>query len=130
MKALSKRDIGTRDAIIERCREAFAELDAAIEHYNEMVSAAYNDLEAAAQKYNEARDEAQGWCGDIACEIETYREERSEKWQDSEAGQAYTDWQEQYEGCRLERAEFEAPEPLAIEFEDAGDTLENLPESP
>jgi hypothetical protein len=76
----------------------------------------------AQDAYNEAVADANAWLGEIASEIDDYISERSEKWQDSERGQAYRAWHEVFT-AELEDVELDEPDVLELE---TGDQVEAL----
>lgn len=86
MKELSKNDEARRAQIgvqladkAKEVTEAHDTLEAAIAAYNEVVAA-----------YNETVAEAQGWAEDIAREIEEHIDGRSDKWRESDKGEAFS----------------------------------------
>ena len=59
---------------------------------------------------------------------ENYIEERSKKWQESEQGQSYTSWQEEYQGNDLELIDLDQPEALSLSSDDQTGVLDGLSE--
>jgi len=49
--------------------------------------------------------------------------DRSEKWQDSERGQAYEQWKGEYEGNHLEEIDLDMPDALEVTLGDQAETL-------
>ena len=74
MKKLSKSQIADIDKLVDDCRAAESVLRGAVELYHERCF-------ALAERYHEHGIDARA-----------YFDERSEKWQGSEAGEAYADW--------------------------------------
>jgi hypothetical protein len=124
MKSLSKYDEERRAKISAHLQEqaqevekAHAELTEAIETYNAVIAS-----------YNEVVTEATGFAEDMASAIGAYIDEKSEKWQDSDRGQAFTDWQDEFQNADFE--EIDTVEvPNLPEFTNEA-TLDDLPGFP
>jgi chromosome segregation ATPase len=112
MRSISKsqqRDIYTA---IDACKEAAEALEKAIDEFNAAVAPFREKLEAARDHYNEKVTDLRSVYGDIAGEARSYYSERSERWQESEAGQAYSEWVDRLDEIELEEIELEVPEEL------------------
>jgi hypothetical protein len=124
MKKLSKQDIARRDAIIKKLADASSRL--AAEH--EALSAAVDKFNERIDAYNEQLEEARGFAEDMVSEIDSYMSDRSERWQDGDTGQAYSDWKSEWENVALDELEHvEVPE---LPSTDHGDALDQAPEEP
>ncbi|GAA5666125.1 hypothetical protein Brsp07_04634 [Brucella sp. NBRC 14130] len=124
MKKLSKQDIARRDAIIRKLADAALRL--AAEH--EALSDAVEKFNGRIDEYNEQLEEARGFAEDMVSEMDNYMSERSERWQDGDTGQAYSDWKSEWENVELDELEHvEVPE---LPSTDHGDALEQAPEEP
>lgn len=124
MKSISKADDARRDELAARLEieganvaKSHAALLAATEAHNLAIAG-----------YNEVLDEARSFAFDIANEIESYTTERSEKWQEGDAGQAYSAWLDEWQQWSPDDLtpvdEPELAEPDHIE------ELNNLPSGP
>jgi uncharacterized coiled-coil DUF342 family protein len=89
---------------------------------------AYNELVGEIEQYNEAVDEATTFRDMIVEEMENYVSERSEKWQEGEAAQAYEEWASQWRDIDLEPLGI-PEEPAEIEMNHP-DVLADLPGEP
>src|SRR5262245_40000831 len=117
MKKLDKTTIAERDTLEIRLREEQEDLQSAINFYNDKMSEAWAKVSAAIDEYNSALDDAWGgangleqdisayndaigscneWKQGVAQEIQDYMDERSEKWQESEAAGRYSSWKDEY----------------------------------
>jgi uncharacterized protein YukE len=94
MKKLSKEQLTKREELIAEMRKR-----------HEAVQAAVADLNVTIQEANELITEVHN-------DQEVYFDERSEKWQEGDAGSAYSDWMSEWES---EIEEIEAPEEDFIE---------------
>ena len=72
--------------------------------------------EAAVNELNQAIVDADQFRADIVSAMDEYMGERSERWPESDAGQAYSEWKDAWEGFELE--EIEATEIDAETFSD------------
>ena len=61
-------------------------------------------------------------------EMQGYIDDRSEKWQEGERGQAYMAWQQEFSDNDLEAIELDQPEPLELSTGDQTEILEGLAE--
>jgi len=90
------------------------EVHSASLHYNEQVYA-----------YNELLERASNLRDEIVSDQETYYEERSERWQQGDKGEAHQEWSDEWAGADLEAVEeideFEVEHPQ---------TLSDLPHEP
>lgn len=103
-----------RDEFVRRLGEKSAEISEQIEKLNELIG-----------EYNEITGEVADFRDEIAGEMDDYYNDRSERWQEGEAGSAYMDWKTEWEGLLTDDLE-EVEEPSY----DTLDGLENLPEGP
>lgn len=123
MKRLSKAQLKERDALSEKMRNARADLEKAINDAYE----AGGTISNAHSVYKEAVEEAASWRENLVSEMDSYASDRSDKWQESDAGQAFEEWKSEWEGAELEVEELEAPDLDEI-APDRAETLDELPE--
>jgi hypothetical protein len=81
MKKLSKVQVDRRDALVEALTAARAKVEEAIAEYNRL-------LEAGARPFAD----------EILGEMESFFDEQSDGWQESDAGQAYEGWMSERHG--------------------------------
>ena len=79
MKKVSKKTQDRIADLFSQLDDAAGEIECAVSNYN-----------AAAYELNEIRAE-------VAAEIETYIDERSDRWQESERGETYAEWLNSWE---------------------------------
>ena len=97
MTKVSQKDMTQIQNLIEQLDEAFESLEQATFEYNELIA-----------ELNEAK-------ASVAGRIEDYMHSLSDEWQESEGGEAYQEWLEQWE----EEAE-DADSPMC-DHSEAGD---------
>lgn len=125
---LSKEEFQQRAALVEKLEAGATALANAVETYNAALEAAKGPLEAALEVYNELLDEARGFAQDVASQADQDISEKSERWQESDKGQAAQEWKGEWEDLSLDDVEIELPEPIDFgELQHAGD-LESAPE--
>ena len=113
MKSLSKATIAEKAGVSARLVAAAERLRSEIETYDAKVAALFDDVESARTAYNEAVDEANEWIAGVHSEMDGYASDRSEKWTESEVGEAFATWMGEYE-LELEHAEISAPDSLDV----------------
>jgi F0F1-type ATP synthase membrane subunit b/b' len=90
---------------------AAEKLDALLADYElerEIASAKFGQMIDA---INDAREELRGMLEDEANAAEAYADDRSEKWQESDRGQAYNEWKDRLRSLADDAAtDFEGPE--------------------
>ncbi len=128
MNKLNKGMLTDRDNLCERLRMACGGLEQAVSTSNEVMAEEWEAVEAAVNAYNEIVEEANEWKGEIASEMQGYIDDRSEKWQEGERGQAYMARQQEYQDNDLEAIELDQPEPLELSTGDQAENLEGLAE--
>jgi hypothetical protein len=114
MKRLSKDQLSTRNDLVKRLREAAEKTEKAIADVNGVID-----------EYNAILDEAENFRDEVVSEMDTYYDERSEKWQETDAGSSYQDWKGQYEALDIDHLET-----LEIDDLKLADDLEELPDEP
>jgi hypothetical protein len=85
------------------------------------LRSAYEDYENALSALNDAIQKAEDFKAEVVGAMDEYLSERSEKWTESEAGQAYSEWKDAWESFELEQAE-----PVEVDF----DAFEELAPEP
>ena len=124
MKKFSKDDISRLGTTGQTLTSAWSD----VADCKNAVDDAVAEMNAAIERYNEAMEEARGFVEDLANIANEYMGERSEKWQEGEAGQAYQEWI-----FALENVDFSEVEEVKVEYPDEpdhADQLEQLPTEP
>jgi hypothetical protein len=124
---LSKAEIQRRDGYVEDLEKAWSEIEQAVNTYNEGVANLRAPVEQAVAHYNEVMGEAKGFAEDVASQADGEWDERSEKWQEGEKGEAAAEYRDAWQTIEFEEIELEWPEELAIEDPDHAPELAELP---
>ena len=92
MKKLTKEHDETRMRLVN-------ELHTIEEEVSDAHGQVTTELEAAnaiIAKYNEKVAEAEAWRDEVTADMQSYIDDRSDKWQESEAGTEYQEWQDSF----------------------------------
>lgn len=127
---LNKADAKRRDGYVDDLREKAKKLHDAIAEYQTKLLEIRGPVEEALAEYNEVLDEARGFIEDIANNARGEWDDKSEKWQEDEKGQAVSAWIDSFDECELEDVEVPFPEDLEYEEPDHADNLEGLSVDP
>lgn len=102
--------------IVKRLEAAQAEIEEAEADLN----AAREELLAKFEAYNSAAADARSWCESAAQEIDDHLSDKSERWQESEKGQALAAWRDELGGIGISDInETDVPEPnIDMDFAD------------
>lgn len=128
MKALAKEQRRRVEEVAERLRTARTALDNEIEIYNAALNKAWTDLNAKLETYNEAARDAKELAEEVHSDLENFHDERSEKWQESDAGSAFRSWVEEWGNASFDDADRDEPVELDLDQEDYAEALESLPQ--
>lgn len=120
----SKQDEKRIADLMHRLGEQRDVIEALWEPLTEMIDKINGEIEA----YNEIVTEANGVVEDIASEVESYIDDKSDNWRDGERGSAMQDWLSELQNATLEDVEqLEVPEQPTLDHDG---TLENIPTEP
>jgi hypothetical protein len=109
VKKLDKQQRERKAELLEAAFAAREALNAAVARFNELMAQEWAGVEKEAEALNAAISDLTSFRDEVMQSMEDYAGERSEKWQESEAGQNYAAWMEQWEGLRVDEVELERP---------------------
>jgi len=109
---LSKSDAAQADKIADDLDEAAETLIDAVSAFNAAMEEAFKAVEEAQARYTECVDAARSFADDVASEARSEWDDKSEKWQEGERGQAAGEWVEEWEGLDFDTAEIVMPDPI------------------
>jgi len=130
MKALSKDQSKQKGTLIDDIRTAHAELGTAVIEYNAAMEKAKDEVQGKLNALNEKLQEAGEWVGGITSDMQSYYDEKSERWQESEPGQNYSSWKEDHESLSFDEVEIDFPEDLELPDCGVADELDGLSDEP
>lgn len=125
---LSKTELAEKLHHIEALEKAHTALSDAVAVFNVAVQTQRELLEEAIVGYGDAIGEAKGWAEEIAADIQCEFDDKSEKWQEGDRGQAAAEWIAAWEGFDPEDAEIEIPEEIEFDVDPAHEVLADLPD--
>jgi uncharacterized protein YukE len=129
VKKLSKVQIEARAGWQTQLAEVKSKLETAIDEFNGVVASEFEKVQTAREAYNEVIENLEAWRSDIHGDMETYQDERSDKWKEGDAGQNYETWMEAYGEELSTLDEFELPELEMPELLDES-ALDEYPDEP
>ena len=128
MKALNHVQRAGKEKVAEDIRKVRDELDAAVEKFNARNTESLVPVEAAIDKLNAALIAAAEWRDGITEVMEQDADARSERWRESEAGQNFKLWKDQFLGLFLDELELEKPDDLELPDTIEPEEILDLPE--
>ena len=110
MKKLGKDHVELRDKIVQKLNEQAIDIEKAIDEVNVLISEKVNPR---IEEYNEILANFTAMKDEIITEMESYSDDKSDKWREGETGSAFLEWREAWE---------------ALEYSDIDliDTIENV----
>jgi hypothetical protein len=121
MKKLDKQQLKRKAELLEAAFAAREATSLAVGGFNEAMAEAWKHVEESLAALNTAVVDLNAFREEVVQGMEDFAGERSEKWQESEAGQAYESWKDEWDGCRVEEVELERPADVDepdVSFED------------
>jgi hypothetical protein len=131
MKRLDKQQAVKHAALAAKLSDAREDLNNALLDFNNEVKALFDKMvKPGADAYNAVVAEANEFIGEVHMEQEAYHDEKSEKWQEGDAGSAYNNWMNEWE-LELDELELDEPEeyidPDLDEVDDFGQLPQEVP---
>jgi len=124
---LTQAEAKRRDELVEALQKAQGELDDAVSEYNEKSQEIRGPVEEAVSAYNAVVEEAHDFAEDVASDGDTAFDEKSEKWQEGERGEAARSWIDEWQNADFNEIEINWPDDLEIEAPGHAGNLEALP---
>jgi hypothetical protein len=93
MKKLSKHEVEAKDDLVSDFQKKSAEVERLWSEYEDAVNA----LNEAISDLNSTVDDMNSFVQEVATQMEDFYDEKSEKWQQSDTGSAYSDWKSEWE---------------------------------
>lgn len=101
-------------------------LQDAVDIYNTQLENLTEVLKDAVDVYNDIVNDCTAFCEDIANEIDSELEERSEKWLESDKGQAAISWGDQWKDFSCLQEDLELPDEVVLDSDDFIEEFANL----
>jgi len=126
MRKFSKAQAQAVSDAIDACGEAATALEKAVSNYNTEMESLKTAVSDAVETYNEKVGLLKGVYEEIGSEARDYYDERSEKWQEGDAGATYLEWVEALENPDLDEIDFTEPDEIDIDVPDFS-SMDGLP---
>lgn len=128
MKKLSKENIKIKETLTSQLFTTADNLRFAVDVYNNSCLEAWNTLSPILEMYNNAVAAAKDWAAEMASDIESYMDDRSDAWREGDKAFEYETWKDAHAEVDLD--ELEAYQPQSLEFDaDPAEAFSQLPES-
>lgn len=114
MKRITKAQQENIDKAISEATKAEEDLVSAIEEYNQHRDEIVSVVEQALETYNDKLIAIKDVYEGIAEEARNYYDERSEKWQEGDAGTNYNEWVDALEAVEFDEVELDLPDELPM----------------
>lgn len=128
MKKLSKAQQEEKDRLLAELRRTHEEVVMAVVELNEKVKEMWADVDGKVDDHNAVVEQANEFMQTVVESMQSYQDERSEKWQESDAASAFADWQGAWED-QLEELELLEPDLVDEPDDEASASLEEKPDS-
>lgn len=129
MKRISKDLIAERDKIASELGNLSRDLETAIDSFNDRVRELWEEMVSpAVNAYNDAVDDAENWRDNAVAAMEDYQNERSEKWLDSDNGQLFQEWMDEYNELDTDKIDLDEPGAVEVPTMSLEDDILALPE--
>lgn len=106
------------------------ELATEIEEAGEQLEKAIDDLQSKASRWNELMEKARELCQEVHDKAEEYIDEKSDKWRESDRGNACEDFKCEWEGQDENFSDYDFDAEDRPDYNEIAETLRNLPEEP
>lgn len=110
-----------------RAMSAGRKLQDAVEEYNAVVTSAFAELKQKADDYNEVIQALNQECSDIRTQISDAHDSRSEAWQESDKGDAFRSWLEDWD-IDFDEVDFDEPDELEFDMDQASQVYDLMPD--
>jgi hypothetical protein len=125
---LDKADKQRRGELVEQLSAAAAKVEDAINVYNAGLEALKGPLEAEIEAYNALVTEARDFAEDRANVADEAISDKSDKWQESERGEAAVAFRDEWQNLSLDDVEIDLPDDVETPALDHSETLDGAPE--
>jgi exonuclease VII small subunit len=123
---LTKAQLKQRDELTSKLDLGHSDLDEAIAIFNDAMRTAFEILQTELEKYNDVLEEAREFRDDIVSVFDDFISNKSEKWQESDKGQAAASLKDAWENLTLDQIDVDEPETLDPDIEEVHILLDEL----
>ncbi len=132
MKKLSDEQMRERDSLVGKVEEAKQHLQDKLEDFNAEMKRLFRlGPSDACDELNSAIADVRQWAEDIHNETREYFDNKSENWQESPTGEAYSDWSSSFDDAASNCEDVDLTEPEELSCDEADVSfVEDCEESP
>jgi hypothetical protein len=130
MNRLSKTQLAEKVRLLQQLRRVGSKVEEALADFNRKVEEAKAPVDQAVEEYNAVLAEAKAFAEGIAADAQSHYDDKSEKWQEGERGQAYQAWVSEWENVNLDDLEVELPGEVELPELNAVDELDCIADEP
>lgn len=124
-RELSEEQVAKRNKLTGELNAAKDKVDEAIAAYNDAIEPLWQSVADALQELNGVLESARELRDEIISDVDEYTLEKSDRWRESDRGQAVEAYKSEWEAAEIEEIELDEPEKLDdISFDP--DVLDNL----
>lgn len=127
---LSKAERDRLDELHGRLDAASLAVEEAVDEFRDTVEDAKDAVHERVVAYNDVVREIAGWRDEFVAEKRGEWDEKSEKWQAGDKGQAASGWIDEFENLNLDEIEVDWPEELTPPDMEHADEVAALPHAP
>jgi predicted nucleic acid-binding Zn-ribbon protein len=123
---LTKKELAERTKLCDDVRSAADVLEEALTDFQDAVQTAYDALQDKVTAYNETLAPLREFKDDISSRLEEEISDKSERWQESDKGQAASEWQQEWANADIEDIELDGVPTLDLRIDSPADEIEQL----
>lgn len=124
---LTKEDTLQLAIVTGKLADAKSKIELTVQEYNQHVEGLRLPVEEAVTEYNSVLAEAREFRDGIVSEAQSDYDDKSEKWQETEAAHVAQEWISSWEDLSLDDLDYQWPDDLAIDEPDEDKELDALP---
>jgi hypothetical protein len=129
MKKLSKAQVAEKQQHVTKLREMQGALEKAVADYNARLDELKGPVEQALHNLNAQIALVNEWVYGLSGEMNEHFDTKSDRWQESDRGQAYNNWKED-SSAELDEVEINFPDPMEEPEITCADEMEDRAEGP
>lgn len=125
MNRFNKAQLKQFEELQMKLRKSFDELEEEVVNCNSTILAAWEKVEASRGAYNEIVAEVETFREEIHSAMEDFSSDKTDRWTESDRGQAYHAWMEEW-GESWDELELEQPAEVSLEPDRSVEDFEGL----
>lgn len=128
MKSLNKEQLNNLTQLQSDLQDAQEKVESAISDFNANINELWANLVSdSLDDYNKLVQQATEFVDETRSTMQSYYDERSEKWQEGDRGQDFQSWLDEWDSTELEEIEMTMPEETDLPEFQAVEAIDELP---